>query len=640
MQDGPDTNSDTKAATAADLEARFEQAKQLFQQGKLAEAQSIYTALASTDPDSFRAANMLGVIALKTKNYPAAITHFNKAIAVKPDFAGSYYNLGLVFSATDQADKAVDFFDRTIALMPDYADAYISRGDACKKLRRFDDAIADYEKAIAIRPDNVDILIKQGNSLAEVKRMTEALACYDRALSLDPDHAALWDTALHTRMKICDWNGLDAKLDELRERIQHSGKVTNPFLVLTLLDEPGLHKQAAMLYAASNNLQATEAVTPTRHIVSDKIRIGYYSADFHNHATAYLMAELLEKHDPDRFEVYGFSFGTNKQDKLQQRVAAAFSRFFDVSQKNDEEIAQLSREIGIDIAVDLKGYTQFARSGIFAHRCAPIQVNYLGYPGTMGTEHIDYIIADRTIIPDDAQNYYTEKIVYLPHSYQVNDAQRKISEKIFTRQDVGLPDTGFVFCCFNNNFKILPDTFDIWMRLLQAVDCSVLWLLEDNPAAATNLRQAAEARGVTGDRLVFARRLPVDEHLARHRLADLFIDSLPYNAHTTASDALWAGVPLLTCAGRSFASRVAASLLTAIELPELVTCSANEFETRALELARDNDQLAALRLKLAQHRLTTPLFDTALYTQHIESAYRKMYEIFRAGLSPQNIEIN
>ena len=389
MQDKPGINSNTDTAAAAELEGRFEQAKLLFQQGKLIEAQNIYEQVSVSDPDNFRAVNMLGVIALKTENYSEAIRRFNRAIVLKPDFAGSYYNLGLVFELTDQSEKAIEYFTRTIELMPDYADAYLKRGDACKKLNRFNDAITDYDKAIALKPDHIDAFINRGNALAEIRRMDEASACYDRALSLDPDHAGLWDTALHTRMKICNWDGLASRLEELRERILRSQKTTTPFLVLTLLDEPELHKQAAMRYAASRYPEPSAVEVITQHGSGGKIRIGYYSADFHNHATAYLMAELIEKHDREKFEVYGFSFGVNKRDKLQQRGSTAFDRFFDVSHNNDEEISRLSRELGIDIAVDLKGYTEFARSAIFSHRCAPIQVNYLGYPGTMGAEYID-----------------------------------------------------------------------------------------------------------------------------------------------------------------------------------------------------------------------------------------------------------
>jgi predicted O-linked N-acetylglucosamine transferase (SPINDLY family) len=304
----------------------------------------------------------------------------------------------------------------------------------------------------------------------------------------------------------------------------------------------------------------------------------------------------------------------------------------------DEEIASQVRAKEIDILVDLMGITQNSRTGIFAHRSAPVQVNYLGYPGTMGAGYIDYIIADRMVIPESHHRYYSEKVVYLPDSYQVNDGKRRIADRMFTRAECGLPAQGFVFCCFNNNYKILPDVFGCWMDILKRVDGSVLWLLEDNDASAKNLRREAEARGVRADRLVFAKRIPMTEHIARHRVADLFLDTLPYNAHTTASDALWAGLPVLTSIGETFASRVAASLLQAVGMPELIT-SSQEYVERATELATNPDKLAAVRQKLWQNRLGKPLFNTQLFTRRIESAYQVMYDRYRSGLPPETINV-
>jgi predicted O-linked N-acetylglucosamine transferase (SPINDLY family) len=324
---------------------------------------------------------------------------------------------------------------------------------------------------------------------------------------------------------------------------------------------------------------------------------------------------------------------------MRGRLHKAFDRFIDVENMVDIKIAQLSRDLNIDIAVDLTGFTSDSRAGIFSYRSAPIQVNYLGYPGTMGADYIDYIVADKTLIPLDAQSHFTEQVVYLPNSYQVNDRKRLISEKQFRREDLDLPEDGFVFCCFNNNFKILPATFEGWMRILKVVEGSVLWLLQDNQWVVENLKKEAEKQGIAADRLVFAERLPLPEHLARHRQADLFLDTLPYNAHTTSSDALWAGLPVLTLMGRSFASRVAASLLNAIGLTELITKTQEEYETLAIELAMNPNKLADIKLKLAKNRLTTPLFDTPLFTKNLEAAYIKMYERYQAGLEPDHIAI-
>jgi predicted O-linked N-acetylglucosamine transferase (SPINDLY family) len=351
------------------------------------------------------------------------------------------------------------------------------------------------------------------------------------------------------------------------------------------------------------------------------------------------MAELFEQHDKSRFELTAFSFGPDKQDAMRGRVSAAFEKFIDVRSVSDVDVAMQARSLGLDIALDLKGFCQDSRTGIFALRAAPVQVNYLGYPGTMGAEYIDYLIADATLIPEEHQRHYSEKIVYLPHCYQANDTKRPISDKAVTRQGMGLPQAGFVFCCFNNNFKIVPGVFDCWMRILKQVEGSVLWLLEDNAKAADNLRREAEARGVNRARLVFARRLPLPEHLARHRLADLFLDTLPCNAHTTASDALWAGLPVLTSIGETFAGRVAASLLSGVLLPELAARTLEDYERLAVDLATNPGRLAEVRHRLAGNRLTAPLFDIQLFTRHIEAAYVAMFERYRANLPPAHIHV-
>ena len=401
-----------------------------------------------------------------------------------------------------------------------------------------------------------------------------------------------------------------------------------------------LHRQASAIFA-HYQYPANGALGPiAKYPKEQKIRVGYYSADFHNHATGYLMAELIELHDHHRFECIGISFGPKHHDQMQLRLEQSFDQFIDASAMSDIQIAQLSRELKIDIAVDLKGFTQHCRTGIFAYRAAPIQVNYLGYPGTMAAEYMDYLIADKVLIPEQSQGAYSEKIVYLPHSYQVNDRQRVISDKVFTRAELGLPEQGFVFCCFNNNFKILPAMFESWMRILKAVEGSVLWLYQDNEGAVDNLKKEAKARGVDPDRIIFAKRLPLEEHLARHRQADLFIDAFPYNAHTTASDALWAGLPVLTLMGQSFAGRVAASLLTAIGLPELITTTPAAYEALAIELAKSPEKLTALKQKLSNNRLTTPLFNTPQFTQDLERAYVQMYERYQADLVLKDIVID
>ena len=440
-------------------------------------------------------------------------------------------------------------------------------------------------------------------------------------------------------MKLCNWQEFHDNVNYLVQSVHGHQKVSSAFPILGLTDDLSVQRKSAEIWNIDKN-PAMRSLGPIikqpRH---PKIRLGYYSADFHNHATAYLMAELFERHDKEKFELIAFSFGPETKDEMQIRVSQAFDHFINVASLSDIEVALLSRELGVDIAIDLKGVTQDARLGIFSFRAAPIQVSYLGYPGTLGADYIDYLIADKTLIPLQGQQYYSEKIVYLPNSYQVNDRHRVIAPTQFTKQELGLPEEAFVFCCFNNNFKITPDVFDSWVRILKAVDASVLWLFQDNPTAVMNLRKEATLRGLDPARLVFAKRMDLPEHLARHKAADLFLDTRPYNAHTTASDALWAGLPVLTCMGESFASRVAASLLNAIGLPELVTETQADYEALAIALATNPGKLQEIKEKLGRNRLTTPLFDTALFTKHIEVAYSMMYERYQDDLAPDQIEV-
>jgi predicted O-linked N-acetylglucosamine transferase (SPINDLY family) len=477
----------------------------------------------------------------------------------------------------------------------------------------------------------------RGMVLLRLHRLEEALVSFERTIQISPNFAWARGQYLNTLSRVCDWSFYAKHLVSLVEQIQKGERACRPFTTLSIFDGPKLQKNAAEIYIqAKHPLQAMPAFAKEPHR-SSKIRLGYYSPDFCNHAVSCLIVELLELHDKNKFELIAFSFGPNTQDDMRQRVASAFDQFIDVRFKSDKEIALLSREMGIDIAIDLAGFTQDARTRIFAYRCAPIQVNYLGFPGTMGAEYIDYLIADETLIPDSSLSGYSEKIIKMPYSFQANDRQKVISDRVFSRQELGLPAKGFVFCCFNNNYKITPEIFDVWMRVLQKVPGSVLWLLADNPTAQANLTKEAIHRGVEAGRLIFAQRLALPEYLARYRAADLFLDTVPFNAGTTASDALWAGLPVLTLMGESFAGRMAASLLNAIEMPELIEQTIDGYESRAIELATKPKQMAAIRAKLAANRLTTPLFNTPLFTRHLEQAYTQMHERYLKGLPPDHI---
>jgi predicted O-linked N-acetylglucosamine transferase (SPINDLY family) len=653
---------------------KLQDAISLHQKGLLARAEAMYLKLLETDSGNEAALHLLGVIAYQNgdhqgavdliaqaieinsndssyhsnqglalqelKQLDAAIVSYDKAIFLKPNFAEAFYNRGIALQELKQLDAAVASYDKAIELKSDYAKAYYNRGLALQALKKFDAAVASYDRAIVLKNDFAEVYYNRGNTLIELQQFDAAVASYDKTIVLKPDFRYLLGLRQHTKMCMCDWSDFYNQVGELRQKIFSNAYASPSFHVLALPISLVEQRKTTEILTTDRYPCNLSLGPVSKSSKQYKLRIAYYSSDFHNHATAYLMAELFECHDREKFELIAFSFGPDTKDQMQVRVSQAFDQFINVTAMSDEAVARLSRKLGIDIAVDLKGLTKDARIGIFSYRAAPIQVSYLGYPGTLGADYIDYLIADKTLIPVQSQQHYSEKIVYLPNSYQVNDRHRAIAPTQFTKQELGLPQDAFVFCCFNNNFKITPDVFDTWVRILKAVDKSVLWLFQDNPTAATNLQKEAALRGLDPTRLVFAKRMDLPEHLARHKSADLFLDTLPYNAHTTASDALWAGLPVLTCMGESFASRVAASLLNAIGLPELITQTPEDYEALAIELATNPGKLQSIKAKLAANRLTTPLFDTALFTKHIEAAYEKMYERYQADLAPDYIYID
>jgi len=625
------------------------------------------------NPKQPDALNLLAIIRAQSGDFESAIDFIKRAISINPNNPASYYNRGLALIELGKPAKAIDDFKKAIALNPIYAEAYNGQGNALTDLNQTTTAIESFREALRINPDYADAWNNLGNALSATKNISEAIECYKKAnfiqpdfvdalinianaysevneleqslsyfravLKIDADSKYLFGDYLHTKFKSAEWLDSERETERLKEVIDRSMPSVKPFVALGLLDDPPLHKRVAELYVQTRfPLSDSLGAIPARKS-GGKIRIGYYSTDFRNHATAYLIAEMLEQHDKDEFDIYAFNLIPGPLDAMGARLFAAVTQVVDLAHHNDRSAAKLSREIGIDIAVDLKGHTEDSRTGIFAHRCAPLQVSYLGFPGTLGATYYDYVLADRNVIPLDQHHHYTEQVVYLPHCYQVNDSTRRIADRAFSRTELGLPDQAFVFCCFNNAYKILPQTFDAWMRILQAVPGGVLWLLDHNPVATRNLQNEAQVRGIDPHRLVFAPRLPLADHLARHRLADLFIDTLPYNAHTTASDALWAGLPVLTCMGKSFAARVAGSLLLTIDLPELVSHTQADFVAKAIEYAIDPVRLQKIKSKLLKNVQISPLFNAQLFTRRIEQAYRVMHERHRSGLPPEHFAV-
>jgi len=571
-----------------------------------------------------------------------ALPSYQRAIELRPNMAEAYANRGIALLELKRPAEAVECFDRAIDLQVGVAANYYNRGNALKELDKLEAAVDSYDQALAIDPRFGDAHIHRGWALRQLKRYEDAIESFGRALSINPDYPYLFGLRLHIKMSICDWTNLAEEIAELRARIEQDRKAVPAFPALSLMDCLPLQHKVAKTFASdvhpSNSILGEIPKRPR----GERIRIGYFSSDFKEHPVALLITELFELHDRSQFELFGFSLGPAADSPTRERIACAFDHFIDVKDKTDIEVAKLARHLKVDIAVDLNGYTINARTGIFALRAAPVQAHYLGYPGTMGVDYIDYVIADRTIIAAEHREHYSEKIVWLPGSYQPNDRKRVLSEKQFTKSELGLPPQGFVFCSFNNSYKITPATFAGWMRILRAVDGSVLWLsslLEDNPWAKSRLRSEAEKQGVAAERLIFAVRLPMAEHLARQREADLFLDTLPFNAHTTASDALWAGLPVLTQIGDAYPGRVAASLLKAVGLSELVVQTQAEYEALAVELASDHERLNQLKQTLAANRSTASLFNTPLLATQLEAAYTLMLDRYEADLPPDDIDV-
>ena len=665
----------TKAARISpnDASIQYNLAKAMADSGAIKESIPHHKKTVELNPNNLEAWLNYGKTLSQLGLHEEALMNFEKAIALNANFAEAWSNKGNALHELKRYEEAIDCFDKTINLKPDLAEAWSNQGNALLQLKRYEAAIYCFDKALNLKPTFTEAWSNKGSALQQLKRYEEAVTHYEKALNLNPDLAEAWSnkgntlellkqyeaavtdyekalnlnseidwglgTVVHLKMKMCAWDNLPESIEKLQSEIQSNKKKSHPFQILALVDDGTLQKQSAEIYAQAlypADLALGAIPKIPKH---EKIRIGYFSADFRHHPVSMLTAELFELHDKSQFEIIAFSFGLDDKSPVRERLSQSFDQFIDVSSMSDLEIARLARELEIDIAVDLGGFTMDNRTGIFALRAAPVQMSYIGYLGTMGTQYIDYLFADKTIVPEDSQQLYLEKIAYLP-SYQVNDSHRKIADKVFTRAELGIPQDSFVFACFNNNYKILPATFDSWMRILKTIEGSVLFLYAENEWAQKNLLKEAAVRGIESQRIIFGKHLPADEYLARYQACDLFLDTAPYNAGTTASDALWAGLPVLTLIGKSFASRVAASLLNAIDLPELITTTQSSYEATAIELARNPDKLSSIKQKLAQNRSSTQLFNTSLFTKNIEAVYTKIYQRYQEDLQPDHISIH
>jgi protein O-GlcNAc transferase len=590
------------------------------------------------DHGSVDARVTMGIAYQGMNRFEEAIACHREALALRPDSAEAHANLGAIFRMQRRLEEATASLQKALLLKPDYVEALLQLGVCCHQGGRLEEALGHFQRALALDPRSADAYHDLGAVLQGLSRHEEAIAAFREALSINPAYKYTPGNLLRSELLVCRWEALDAQVARLRAGVREGRPVTEPFTLVSVSEEPEELRLCAAGFYGDWVQGVRSRLWKDERYRHSKIRVAYVSGDFREHVVAHCIAELIERHDRSRFEVIGVSLGADDGSAIRARLASAFDRVVDVRLLGDRDAAKLLHDAEVDIAVDLMGYTGDSRPGILAHRPCPIQVGYLGYPGTVGADFLDYILADRFVIPREQQGFYSEKIAYLPDSYQANDSKREISARVPTRAEAGLPDDGFVFCCFNNSYKVMPRLFDIWMRLLLQVPGSVLWMLGEG-SARENLRREAQARGVDAQRLVFAQRVSVGEYRARCRLADLVLDTLPYNGHGTTGDMLWSGLPVLTCAGKSFAGRVAGSLLHAAGLPELVTASLGEYEALGLRLAREPGMLAELRGRLERNRSKAPLFDGERFRRHLESAYRTMWETWQRGEPPRTFAV-
>jgi len=610
-----------------------------FAAGRLSESAARVKVVLALKPDLPEALTNLGVVTALLGGTQADLWH-TRARRVAPGNADVLFNRGVALQARGRFQEAADAYRESLAVRPENAAAFNALGVACRELGKVSPSRNAHERAIALDPGMVDAHRDLGHLLREAGGPSGARDAYGRAFRLDPTRTENLSYHLFAKQTMCDWSGYDTLIPEIRRVIDTDAGLVLPLATLAVETSPAQQLRAAeRFYRTIVTSSPVQTVPEPRGAGDGRLRVAYLSADYHEHATAYLAAELFELHDRSRFHVSAYSHGIDDGSPMRRRLVSAFDAFHDIRGVGAGDVSALIAREGVDILVDLKGYTKQARFDLLRARMAPIQVAYLGYPGTIGCPLMDYVIGDRFVTPPEFQPHYTERLVIMPDTYQINDRHRPIAEPGPSRAECGLSDDAFVFCSFNTTYKITPEIFGIWMRLLTRVPEGTLWLFEANPDAAAGLRRSAAAAGVDPARLVFAPKRPLAEHLARYRLADLFLDTYPYTGHTTTSDSLWAGLPVVTVMGDSFASRVAAGLLNAAGLPETVTTSFADYEATAFALARDPARLAGYRERLARTRLTVPLFDSARFTRALESAYETMWAIRGRGEAPRGFVV-
>ena len=619
-----------------------------FHTGNFQQAEYCCRKILIKQPKNFKALHLLGVIYFKLGNYDLATKHIEKALNIDSTIPEAYINLGAVFRAKGQIDDAITCYQKALRFNPNIPDLHNNLGNAFQGKGQLDDAMTCYQKALGLNPYHATSYYNLGATLQDKGRLDDAISCYQKTLQLKPDFPEAYSKLAEQFQQTCAWQkvrNVTAKLDDLTRNALNIGSkpAEPPFFSITRHEYLPLNFSIAQSWSRSIARDMSQLKIhfsfDDRKTGKTKLVIGYLSNDFLNHATAHLMLSLFGLHNRDEFQIFCYSYGKDDGSSYRARIQNDCDKFIDITNLSYTEAAKRIYEDQVDILIDLKGYTKDNRLAICALRPAPVQVSHLGFPGTTGADFIDYIITDKIVTPEEHAPYYSEKFVYLPHCYQVNDHTQPISNKEWPKENLGIPESCFVFGSFNRSYKIDPVMFDVWMRILHQVPESVLWLLSSNKTAEENLRREAEARGVKSERLIFAEKLPKADYLSRLRCADLVLDTRIVNGHTTTSDALWAGVPVITLQGSHFASRVSSSALSAIGLPELISHSLEEYEARAVQLAHNPAELQELRQRLDRNRLVAPLFDTPRFVRNLESAYKEMWKIFLAGEPPRQIQV-
>ena len=644
-------------------------AKKFHLSGNIVKANKLYSKLIKFKKNDFLILYLYGTTFLQLKKYSDAIKYLSFSIIQNSKFADSFNNRGIAYAENSNFDQAIKDYDQSIKLKENNFDAYLNKGIALKNIFRFKEAINHFNISLKLRPNDAKVYYNSGNVFLELNNFNKALELYNKAILLQKNYSEayakrgevnfflknydlsmrdysqsiklnsdldyVYGLFFHLKMCLNDWNNFDAHLEKIKDGIKKNKKIVNPLNLLSLIDDPEIHLKTAKQF--SKNILISHNYKKTSHSDNNKIKIGYFSADFNKHAVSRLIYKMLCLHNRKKFKIYSYAYGFDKEDDLHNLIKKEVDVYRDIREISDHDVALLAKEDELDIAIDLQGYTDKSRLSIFANKVAPIQINYLGYPGSMGAEYIDYIVADKNLIPKSNYKFYSEKIIFMPHHYQAQNNELMISNNPSSRKDLGLPKDYFVFCAINNTYKISPNTFDIWMRLLTKVKKSVLWLLDNGPVSNKNLLNEAKARGIKENRLVFAKKTSFEEYLAQLKYADIYLDTFTYNAGATASNVLWMGIPIVTKIGNSYSARMASSLLKSIDLPELITTSSETYEKLALDLSTNPEKLKIIKEKLKVNLKNKPLFNTKLFTKHFENGLEQVFKNYIDRNNPKNI---